>query len=63
MLAKKDTSLMGNNDLGATVTDFMAILQSIDYNKFKDFLIKLIKFLQDSSQCEMLVVVPDPNGL
>ena len=63
MLAKKDTSLMGNNDLGATVTDFMAILQSIDYNKFKDFLIKLIKFLQDFSQCEMLVVVPDPNGL
>ena len=53
---------MGNNDLGATVTDFMAILQSIDYNKFKDFLIKLIKFLQNSSQCEMLVVVPDPNG-
>ena len=25
------TSLMGNPDLGATVTDFIVILQSIDY--------------------------------
>ena len=30
-------SLMGNPDLGATITDFMAILQSIDYSKFKRF--------------------------
>ena len=30
-------SLMRNPDLGATVTDFMAILQSIDYNKFERF--------------------------
>ena len=28
---------MGNPDLGATVTDFMAILQSIDYSKFEIF--------------------------
>ena len=28
-------SLMGNPDLAATVTDFIAILQSIDYNKFE----------------------------
>ena len=26
---------MQNPDLGATVTDFMAILQSIDYSKFE----------------------------
>ena len=30
-------SLMGNPDLGATVTDFIAILQSIDYSKFERF--------------------------
>ena len=28
---------MGNPDLGATVTDFMAILQSTDYSKFERF--------------------------
>ena len=28
---------MGNPDLDATVTDFMAILQSIDYSKFERF--------------------------
>ena len=26
---------MGNPDLGATVADFVAILDSIDYSKFK----------------------------
>ena len=30
-------SLMGNPYLGATVTDFIAILQSIDYSKFERF--------------------------
>ena len=30
-------SLMGNPDLGATVTDFIATLQSIDYSKFERF--------------------------
>ena len=29
--------LMGNPDLGATVTDFNAILQSINYSKFERF--------------------------
>ena len=28
---------MGNPDLATTVTDFMAILQSIYYNKFERF--------------------------
>ena len=31
----KRVSFMGNPDLRATVTDFMAILQSIDYSKFE----------------------------
>ena len=31
-------SLMGNPDLGASVTDFMSILQSIDTANSKDFL-------------------------
>ena len=31
------TIFMGNPHLGVTVTDFMAILQSIDYSKFKRF--------------------------
>ena len=30
-------SLMENSDLGATVTDFMAMLESIDYSKFETF--------------------------
>ena len=29
--------LMGNPDIGVAVIDFMAILQSIDYNKFQRF--------------------------
>ena len=29
--------LRGNPDLGATVKDFMAILESIDYSKFERF--------------------------
>ena len=28
-------SLLGNPNLGATITDFLAILQSIDYSKFE----------------------------
>ena len=28
---------MRNPDLGATVTDFMAILESIEYSKFEKF--------------------------
>ena len=30
-------SLLANPDLGATVTSFIAILQSIDYSKFERF--------------------------
>ena len=30
-------SLLANPDLGATVTNFIAILQSIDYSKFERF--------------------------
>ena len=64
------TTFLGNPDLGATVTNFMAILY---YNLLikassKDFQMKLMKFLQNSSkfsllqsfiECEVLVVVPD----
>ena len=39
-----------NPNLGATIVDFMAILQSIDYSKFER-----LCFLE----CEVLVVVPD----
>ena len=55
--------LMGNPDLGATATDFMAILQSIDYIKFEKFsnvadeISK--KILSSFLECEVLVVVPD----
>ena len=31
------TIFMGNPHLGVTVTDFMAILKSIDYSEFKRF--------------------------
>ena len=55
-------SLMRNPDLGATVTDFMAILESIDYSKFEKFSnvadeisAKVSSFLEG----EVLVVVPD----
>ena len=56
-------SLMGNPDLGATVTDFIAILRSIDYNKFE----KLsnvadeisTKLLLSFLECEVLVAVTD----
>ena len=54
---------MGNPDLGATVTDFMAVLQSIDYSKFKIFSNVAdeisAKLLWSFPECEVLVVVPD----
>ena len=54
---------MGDSDLGATVTDFMAILQSIDYNKFESFSNVAdeisTKLLSSFPECEVLVVVPD----
>ena len=56
-------SLMGNPDLGATVTDFMAILQSIDYSKFERFSNVAdeisTKLLSSFLKCEMLVGVTD----
>ena len=58
------TSLMVNLDLGATVTEFMAILlQSINYCKFKIFHNAddeiSIKLFPNFLQFEVLVVVPD----
>ena len=54
-------SLMGNLDLGATVTDFMGILQSIDYKKFKSFsnVANKIstKLLSSFLDCEVLFAV------
>ena len=43
-------SLMGNPDLRATVTDFMAMLQLLITANSKDFLMQLMKFLHNSSQ-------------
>ena len=56
-------SLMGNPDLGATVTDFIAILQSIDYNKFERFSNVAdeisTKLLSSFLESEVLVAVTD----
>ena len=55
--------LMGNPDLAATVTDFIAILQSIDYNKFEGLSNVAdeisTKFLLSFLECEVLVAVTD----
>ena len=52
---------MGNPDLGATVTDFMAILQSTDYSKFERFSNVTdeisTKLLSSFLECEVLVAV------
>ena len=54
---------MGNPDLGGAVTDFMAILQFIDYSKFKRFFNLadkiFINLLSSFLVCEVLAVVPD----
>ena len=54
---------MRNSDLGATVMDFMAILESIDYSKLERFSNVAdeisAKFLSSFLECEVLVVVPD----
>ena len=56
-------SLMGNLDLGATLTDFMAILQSTDYSKFERFSNVAdeisTKLLSSFLKCEVLVGVTD----
>ena len=50
-------------DLDATVTDFMAILQSIDYSKLERFSNVAdeisTKLLSSFLECEVLVAVPD----
>ena len=54
---------MGNPDLGSTVTDFIAILQSVDYSKFERFSNVAdeisTKFLSSLLECEVLVAVID----
>ena len=56
-------SLLGNPDLGATVNDFMALLQSIDYSKFKRFSNVAdeisAKLLSSFLECEVRVAVTD----
>ena len=56
-------SLIWNPDLGATASDFIAILQSIDYSKFKRFsniADKICKkFLSRFLDFEVLVAVTD----
>ena len=56
-------SLMGNPDLGATVTDFIAILQSIDYSKFERFSNAAdeisTKLVSGFFECEALVAFTD----
>ena len=54
---------MRNPYLGATVMDFMAIIESIDYSKFERFSNVAdeisAKFLSRFLECEVMVVVPD----
>ena len=56
-------SLMGNSDLGAIATDFIAILQSIDSSKFERFSNVAdeitTKLLSSFLKCELLVAVTD----
>ena len=56
-------SLMGNPDLGATVSDFIAILHSTDYSKFERFSNAAdeisTKLLSSFLECEVLVAVTD----
>ena len=54
---------MGNPDFGATVTDFIAILQSIDYSKFERFSNVAdeisTKLVSGFFECEALVAFTD----
>ena len=56
-------SIMGNPVFSATVTDFMTILQSIDYKQFDRFSNVAdeisINLLSSFLECEMLVLVSD----
>ena len=57
---------MGNLDHGAAAINFMAVLQSIDYNKFERFSNVAhqisAKLLFSFLECEVLVVTPDRYG-
>ena len=59
-------SLMGNLDLGATVTDFIAIFESIDYSRFEIFSNVgdeiSRKLLSSFIECEVLVAITDGDG-
>ena len=54
---------MGSSDLGTTATNFMAILQSIDYSKFERFSNVAdeisVKLLSSFLEYEVLVEVTD----
>ena len=56
---------MGKPDRGATAINFIATLQSIDYNKFQRFSNVAdeisAKLLSNFLECEVLVVIP--NGM
>ena len=58
---------MRNSDLGTTVTNFMAVLQSIDYSKFGRFSTVAdeisAKLLSNFLECKMLVVAPNRYDL
>ena len=55
-------TILESLDLDATVADFIAILQSIDYSKFERFFNVAdeisTKLLSSFLECEELVVVP-----
>ena len=57
---------MGNLDHGTTTSNFMAILQYIDYNNFERFSNVAdeisAKLLSIFLECEVLVVIPDRYG-
>ena len=57
---------MRNPDHGVTAINLMAILQSIDYNKFERFSNVAdeisAKLLSSFLECELLVVIPDRYG-
>ena len=54
---------MGNRDLGATVNNFIAMLQCTDYSKFERFSNVAdeisTKFFSSFLESEVLIAVPD----
>ena len=57
------SSLMVNPDLDTTITDFMVVLESINYSKFEKFSNVAdeisARLLSSFLECEILVIVPD----